>query len=266
MKEITSLQNQIIKNVAALHQRKNRQEAGLFIIEGFKGVKEALSYGLELTHIFLNSEKADIKGDLPDEILYIVNEKVLSKISTTDTPCDVLAVAKQFRYETKDLTRVEQAANKKPLIIVLENIKDPGNLGTVIRTAKAAAASGIVLTGESTDIFNPKVVRSAVGNLWKVPIIEIKDRANIRKTLEQLGNFQYLSTEIRNDNTKSLYEVDFTKPTVVMFGSEAEGISSELSQQADFAMKIPMDSEVESLNLGISVGVVLYEALRQRIS
>lgn len=266
MKEITSLQNQVIKDVVALHQRKNRQESGLFIIEGFKGVKEALSYGLELTHIFLNSEKADVKGDFPDEILYIVNEKVLSKISTTDTPCDVLAVAIQFMYETKDLTRVAQAANKNPLIIVLENIKDPGNLGTVIRTAKASAASGIVLTGESTDIFNPKVVRSAVGNLWKIPIVEIENKANLRKTLKQLGNFQYLSTEIRNDNTKSLYEVDFTKPTVVMFGSEAEGISSELSQQADFAMKIPMDSEVESLNLGISVGVVLYEALRQRIS
>ena len=254
MQNITSLQNPIIKTVHGLHRKKIRQEAGVFLIEGFKGVEDAINYGLEVTHIFLNEKHAEKMSKFPEDILYLVNEKILKKISTTDTHCEVLAVAKQFKYETKDLLKAEN-----PLIIVLEDIKDPGNLGTIIRTAKAANTSGIVLTGETADIFNPKTVRSTVGNLWKIPIVYLeKDEfKNLSKKL------QFIATT--GNSKDSYFDVDYKTPTAIMFGSEAEGLSEDLLKQTDITAKIPMNSEVESLNLSVSVGVVLYEALRQRL-
>ncbi|MCK5176498.1 MAG: RNA methyltransferase, partial [Candidatus Aenigmarchaeota archaeon] len=166
MQQIFGLQNPIVKMAFSLQQKKNRQKTGMFLIEGFKGVEDALNYGLEITHIFLNSSHKEKILYYPKNLIYLVDDKILKKISTTDTPPEILAIAKQFKYSIKDLFK-----DKNPLIIVLENIKDPGNLGTVIRTSKAANASGIILTGDTTDLFNPKTVRSAAANLWKIPVI-----------------------------------------------------------------------------------------------
>ncbi len=259
MQEIQSLQNPIIKKITSLHQKKYREEARLFIIEGLKGVKDALSYGLELTHIFLNKYKSNLAEKFPEDLLYIVDEKVLKKISTTDSPCEILAVAKMFSYEVKDLLKEET-----PIILVLEDIKDPGNLGTIIRTGKAANVSGIILTGDSADIFNPKTVRSSAGNLWKIPLVYIENKEKIRETVDPHQKFQFITTAVNRENSKTYFEIDYKIPTVVMFGSESEGISEGLSKQADFSIKIPMNKEIESLNLSVSVAIIVYEAVRQR--
>ena len=259
MQQISSLQNPIIKDVTALHRKKNRQDANLFIIEGFKGVQDALRYGLEVTHIFLNGSKAEKSCEFPEELLYLVNDRILKKISTTDTPCEILAVAKQFKYKINDFLK-----EANPLIVVLENIKDPGNLGTIIRTAKAANVSGIILTGETADIFNPKTVRSSAANLWKIPILRIEKEYKIKKILNSHKNFQFIATSLNAKNPKIYFKADYKAPSVIMFGSEAEGLSDKLTQQADINIKIPMNSEIESLNLSVSAGIVLYEAVRQR--
>lgn len=259
MQEITGVQNPIIKKVAALHQKKNRQETGLFVIEGYKAVKEALEYGIEILYIFLyetNSERAKI---FPEDKLYIVNEKVLKKISTTDAPCEVLAVAKQFKYQINDLVQDES-----PLITVLENINDPGNLGTIIRTAKAANSSGIILTGECADIFNPKTVRASAGNLWKIPLVYFKNKENLRQDLLKYKDFQFISTVVCSEGAKNYFEVNYKHPTVIIFGSEAQGISVELIKQSDINLTIPMNNEVESLNLSVSAGIILYQAFLQK--
>ncbi len=259
MQQVSSVQNSIIKMAASLHQKKNRQKTGLFLIEGRKSVEDALDYGLKITHIFLNKSTGEDMEKLPKNLIYLVNEKVLKKISTTDSPCEILAVAKQTEYKINDLMKDEN-----PLIIILENIKDPGNLGTIIRTAKAAAASGIILTEDTADIFNPKTVRASAANLWKIPIIYLDNTKNLRQKLLKYRDFQFISTVVSYENTKNYFEVNYKTPSVIIFGSEAEGISEGLLDQSDFSVKIPMQAEVESLNLSVSAGIILYEAFLQR--
>ncbi|MEI8389290.1 MAG: RNA methyltransferase [bacterium] len=260
MQEITSLQNPIIKETTALHQKKCRTESGMFLIEGLKGVNEALNSGLEIKYIFVNRSSKINFLNFPEEKLYFADEKILKKISTTETPPEIVAVANQKKFVLKDLFK-----EKNPLILVLENIKDAGNLGTIIRTAKASNISGIILTGECIDIYNPKVVRSSATNLWKIPVVFFKETGIIRKELENFGHFQFLATKIKNDTKQSLYhEIDYKQATIVFFGSEAEGISDILSSQADEFVKIPMNEAVESLNLSISAGIIMYEAFKQR--
>lgn len=259
MQEITSLQNPIIKETAALHQKKNRVESGLFLIEGFKGVVEAINSEIEIKYIFIKSD--DINHRFCEQKTYLVNEKILKKISTTDSPPEIVAVAHQKKFLPEDLFK-----EKNLLIIVLENIKDAGNLGTIIRTAKAANVSGIILAGECADIYNPKVIRSSAANLWKIPVVYFKETSNLRKSIEKFGKFQFLATKVTDEENQKLYhEINYNQPTVIFFGSEAEGISEELASQADEFIKIPMNKEVESLNLSISAGIIMYEAYKQKL-
>jgi len=245
MQSVTSLQNPMVKLAASLHQKKNRDETGLFLLEGEKCVEEAQKHGLEIVHLFTQENSS---------------EKILKKISTTDTPPTVVAVAKQFSYNTEDLFKSET-----PLIIALENVKDPGNLGTIIRTATAAGASGIILTGDTVDIFNPKVVRSTAGNLLKLPIVKIEDSSKFKETINSCKQCKIFATSSHLSG-KNYYEADFKGATVIIFGSEAEGITDKLLTQVDSSVKIPLYKGIESLNLGISVGIILFEALRQRKS
>lgn len=260
MQQITSLQNPLIKDITALHQKKHRVETGMFLIEGIKGVEEALSSGLEIKYIFIDRSSKINSLNFPEDKLYLVDEKILKKISTTETPPEILAVAYQKQFSVKDLFK-----EKNPLIIALENIKDAGNLGTIIRTAKASNVSGIILTGDCIDIYNPKVVRSSAANLWKIPVVLFKETEKLREEIEKFGDFQFFATKIQEGEKQNLYnEIDYKQSTIIVFGSEAEGISDELAKQADKFIKIPMNEEVESLNLSISAGIIMYEAFRQR--
>ena len=262
MQEITSLQNPIVKETTALHQKKNRAESGMFLIEGFKGVEDAVKSGLNIERIFLKKGKGENLANFSQEKVYFVDEKILKKISTTDTPPEVVAVAHQKKFSIGDVFR-----DKNPVIIVLENIKDAGNLGTVVRTAKASNISGAILTGDCIDIYNPKVVRSSAANLWKLPVVSFKETANLKKELEKYGKFQILATKTSNEKSRKLYyEIDYKKPTVILFGSEAEGLSEELASQAEECIKIPMNEDIESLNLSISAGIIMYEAYKQRLT
>ncbi len=232
----------------------------MFLIEGFKGVKEALKYNLEIKYVFLNKQKS-FTENMPQDKLFLVDEKILKKISTTETPPEIVAVAFQKKFSLNDMFDKEN-----PLIIVLENIKDAGNLGTIIRTAKAANVSGIILTGEFIDIYNPKVVRSSAANLWKIPTVCHKEIKNLRQEIKKfMPDFQFLAAKVQNDENCVLYnEINYKQPTILFFGSEAEGISDILAKQADIFIKIPMNEEVESLNLSISAGIIIYEAYKQR--
>lgn len=261
MNEITSLQNSAVKETTALQLKKNRAESGLFLIEGFKGIEEALKSGLEIKHVFVDkTAKKSIEGISPEKI-YFADEKIMKKISATETPPKFTAVARQVKHPLKSLFLTDN-----PLIIVLESIKDAGNFGTIIRTAKAANVSGIILTGNCTDIYNPKVVRASAANLWKLPVIHIPDTENLRNKFVKFGKFQILSTKVTDEENQKIYhEINYKLPTVILFGSESEGISEELSSQADECIKIPMNEEVESLNLSVSAGIIMYEASKQRI-
>jgi TrmH family RNA methyltransferase len=225
LNEITSVTNQKVKDVASLHQRKYRNREGLFLIEGEKGIKEALECGVKLESVFIQHTHTVMPGwlqvpqsqigdalnlcpylvtrhlnQLPDSQLYSVTEPVMKKLSTTDSPPTILAVAHQPKHTLKEVFNPDA-----PLVAVLENIKDPGNLGTIIRTACACGVSGIILADNTVDVYNPKTVRASVGNLWKIPIVHIEDKKLLKSKINSIQNCQFLATVVKEDSSQKLF-------------------------------------------------------------
>jgi len=260
MQEILSVNNSLIKEITFLHQKKFRNESGLFLIEGEKGVLEGLKDGIGIRYIFVNKNSKISLEKLPQEKIILTDEKVLKKISTTETPPQIAAVGVQKKFCAEDLI-----IKDKSLVIVLENIKDAGNLGTIIRTSLAAGVCGIILAGDCIDLYNPKVVRSSAANLWKIPVITIKNSHEVKKMLIKKGVTEFLATKpALFENSVSYEKINYNQPTAIFFGSEAEGISDELAALADKCVFLPMEKEVESLNLSVSVSVIAYQAYLQR--
>ena len=244
--KITSISNDVVKFAAALDQKKFRDETGLFLLEGKKPIEEAIKAGIEIEKVFsLEEEIFEAKEK------FLVTEAILKKISTTHSAPEIIAVAKKKEYDFTQL-------NGKT-VLILENIKDPGNLGTIIRTASALGVHLIVLCGDCVDLYNPKVIRSATGNLFQIPIVHNDDFEQIR---HQFRNHKFIGTIL--DPAKSpidLNKVNFNMPVVIMFGSEAEGLSSKAMEYVHEFIKIPLQNEVESLNIAVSAGIILHKAL-----
>lgn len=244
--EITSVNNEQVKNSAKLLQKKYRNETGKFILEGFKAIKEAYDFGIEIETLFV--EKTHIKefsfynGEITE-----TNFAVLKKISDTESPPYAVAIGKQKEYKPEILKNMQK-------VILLEGIKDAGNLGTIIRSAVAFGADGIILYGDCADIYNPKCVRSTVGNLWKLPIIHLNNIQELKKHFEQ---YSRIATLPRTNNLLKNYKLK--TPALIMFGSEADGLSQELIDYSTDSIKIEMQGNVESLNLATSVSVIMYE-------
>ena len=242
--EITSVNNDLVKETVKLQQKKYRTEK--FLLEGYKAIEEAFNAGIKIDYAFVLSEKAEEYAFLGDKII-LTNEPVLKKISTTDSAPDAVAVGYKKVYDKLYLKNAEK-------IVLLENIKDLGNLGTILRTSVAFGADAVVLYGESVDLYNPKCVRASVGNLWKIPVVEIKEFEDLKAQFE---GFERIATLPRTNNHLKSFDVKL--PCVVMFGSEADGLSDELINWATNSVKIEMARTVESLNLSVSCAVVLYK-------
>lgn len=244
MQEIFSVNNELIKKYSKLKQKKFRSEFGLFLIEGAKCVQDAILYGIEIEHIFVLKNKAD-KFNYPN--LIITDEKVMKKIADTESVPEIIATGKipQVKFDGKKYNK----------IAVFENIKDGGNLGTIIRSACAFSLDAIILTGDCIDIYNPKVVRSSVGNIFKIPVIKIETN----KLAEKLKDFKLYSTVVKGG--RDLEEIKFKDKSAVLFGSEADGISRELKDKADEHITLKMADNVESLNLAVSAAIVFYKML-----
>lgn len=242
--KITSVHNELIKETAKLLQKKYRDETGFFIIEGSKGINEAIQAGLDIKQIFLSEPTEQYNGYNQIE----VTEAVMAKITDTKAPPKIAAVVKQPEQNLEELKNVKKVA-------LFEGIKDPGNLGTILRTAAAFEIDGVILFGDTVDIYNPKCVRATVGNLWKTKVFEIKDFSLLK---EYFADFQRLATLPANNKTIPLNDYTPKDKVLVMFGSEAEGLSAELKAFATDNITIEMSSNVESLNLSISAGIILY--------
>lgn len=242
---ITSTTNETVKETVKLQQKKYRKD--LFLLEGLKVIEEAVLSGIEIEKIFINQNNKNLIEKFKNYNVIQTNEAVLKKISTTESAPEIIAIAKQKKYDIKDLKNAQK-------VILLENIKDAGNLGTIIRTSKALNFDGIILYGDTVDIYNPKTVRSAVGNLWKLPIIQIKDFKILENTFK---NYTRIATLPKSKNDLKTYTPKF--PVLLMFGSEADGLSSELIDFSTDDLTIEMNKNVESLNLSISAGIIMYQ-------
>lgn len=243
--EITSLNNELVKQTVKLQQKKYRTQTAKFLLEGCKPIKEAFDSGIEIEYIFVDKKHIN-DYNFTDKIIE-TNEIVLKKLSTTDTAPSAVAVGFQKKFDKNILKKSQK-------VILLENIKDAGNLGTIIRSAVAFSADAIILYGENVDIYNPKCVRASVGNLWKIPIIHIKDFCELE---ENFKNFERIATLPKSKNILKNFEPKL--PCLVMFGSEADGLSEELIKFSTASVKIEMENTVESLNLASSASIILYE-------
>lgn len=242
MIEITSVQNNLIKDVVKLHQKKYREN--FIIVEGKKALLGAKEADLEIKYVF-STNKSNLLG-FDDDKSYLVNDKVMEKISTTESAPVVLGVIKKPEYDIQNFKNFKK-------IILLDNIKDAGNLGTIIRTAAAFDIEGMILFGDCTDEFSPKTIRSAAGNIFKLPIVH----ASVGELKELKKTHKMITTVVNSKN--SIDALEAKNPSIIMFGSEAQGLCEELLSLSDISYTIPMKEGVESLNLAISAGIILYE-------
>lgn len=246
MQEITSVNNDLVKETVKLQQKKYRDKENKFLLEGDKCIHEAFNAGINIEYVFVLKEKAQNYKYLGEKVI-LTSEPVLKKISTTDSAPDAVGVALQKNYGVNDLKNAKK-------VVLLENVKDLGNLGTILRTSTAFGADAVVLYGDSADIYNPKCVRSSVGNLWKIPVIYVKDFSVLK---DLFNGYSRIATLPRAKTY--LKDFEAKEPFVVMFGSEADGLSDELVNFATDEVKIEMASNVESLNLSVSCAVILYK-------
>lgn len=244
--EIISVNNDLVKETVKLQQKKYREQTNKFILEGYKAIKEAFDFGIKLDYIFVLKEKVQEYDFASDKIIETTSA-VLKKLSTTVSAPEAVAVGYKKIYDKNILKN-----SKK--VILLEDIKDLGNLGTIIRTGVAFGVDAIVLYGDSVDIYNPKIVRASVGNLWKVPILNISSFDELKKIFDKYEKVATLPrAKYLLQNFKSKY------PILLMFGSEANGLSDDLVNFSTTSIKIEMADTVESLNLATSVAVIAYK-------
>lgn len=244
--EITSVSNELVKQVAKLQQRKFRDENSEFILEGYKAVEEWHKLGYKFEHIFVLSEKAE-KYRFLNQDLILTNSAVLKKISSTVTEPEVVGVAKKIKFDDKILKNAQK-------VVLLEGIKDAGNLGTIMRSAVAFGVDALILYGDCTDIYNPKCIRSAAGNFGKISVFEMNSIAELDK---YFNSYERVATLPRSSNLLKSFSPK--KPVLIMFGSEADGLTKNLTDYSTNSVKIEMSDNVESLNLSISCSIILYK-------
>lgn len=254
MKYLESINNKNIKQTIALAGKKERDKTGLFVLEGERLVSEIND--MDLIEYVIVSES--YKGEYPPtKKLCLTNDAIFSKLSDTVNPQGIIAVCHKFKHKE------ENAFNcKNPLFVILENVQDPGNLGTIIRTADAAGADGIFLSKGTVDLYNPKVVRGTMGSIFHLPIYT---NTEIPKLLNDCKrhNVQTLAAHLGGVNTP--YSIDLQQPTAILIGNEGSGLTPETATMADELVRIPMPGRAESINASIAAGILIYEAVRQRI-
>jgi TrmH family RNA methyltransferase len=265
---ITSSQNPLIKEIKQLGERKHREDRGLFFIEGIRFVEEALNENADVYRLLI-SERLEEVGNGRELIKKIrdrnlettvLSDKLFREISDTENPQGVLAVLRMKGYGLENLEGVNTADN---LYIILDGIQDPGNMGTVIRTADAAGAAAVIALRGCVDIYNPKVLRATMGSVFHLPVFACSDSGRLFKMLKE-KSVKLVAAHL--EGSMNHYELDMRKDVALIVGNEAGGIGPEAAAAADVLVRIPMPGRAESLNASIAAGVLIYEAVRQRIS
>lgn len=262
---ITSANNSAVKQAIALHQKKYRDQTGQFIAEGIRLIEEVIDSGWETECLFLTEKglKGGRAAALVDCLLsrhcriIKVPDVIFDKIASTENSQGVLAVVKKQIIDFSNVLN----SKKDPLIVILDSIQDPGNLGSIIRTVDAADWTVVLLTEGCVDVYSEKVVRASMGSLFHVPVIEKCKRDEIFDILREKG-IDVLATSL--EHSQSYLQTDFSKPLAVIFGNEGNGVSQEMIARADASIHIPLVGKAESLNVAAAAAIILYEAVRQR--
>lgn len=257
---ITSKDNDFIKHLKKLKDKKYREEYGEFIVEGIKMIQEAIDEKAIIKDIIVCD---DCKNQeyFSKEFLYeiakynciYVTEKVFLQITDVTNPQGILAVI--------DRKKIDSDINyDSDLFLILDNIQDPGNMGTILRTADSINLKQIIVAKGTADIYNPKVVRSTMGAIFRVKVIEIEDLTKVVKEMKK-RKIKVYATDLATNS--SIYDVDYKKSAIII-GNEANGVSKQLLDLADQKIKIPMIGKTESLNAAVATGIILYEAVKTK--
>ncbi len=253
---ITSTSNSQVKTVINLLKKSGeRQKLGLFVIEGIRMFREIPHERIYKVYVS-DSFHRENNSFLTRYEYEIVADNVFKQMSDTKTPQGIMAIVRILEYDICDIL-----TGSNPFVVVLENIQDPGNLGTIIRTAEGAGASGIIMSKDTVDIYNPKTIRSTMGSLFRMPFVYADDICSEVKKLRSQGVHTYAA---HLDGSNEYYGEDYRGASAVLIGNEGSGLSESLTAQAESLIKIPMGGKLESLNAAVSAAVIMYEAARQR--
>lgn len=256
--KITSTNNPKIKQLVRLHKASERKAEGLFLVEGQKEIQAALNGGFQLHSLFIHENTGRLsdvqKSDVP---CYWVSDTVYERISYGIDKEKVLAV---FHSKEKSLANL-RVNSAQPLIIILERVEKPGNLGAIIRTANAAGVDAVIVCDPQTDLYNPNVIRSSRGALFTTPLA-IADSESVYTWIKN-QQVQIASAALTSAAV-SYYSYDFKQPLALIFGTEAQGLSEFWLSNSDVHLIIPMKGTADSLNVSVSAAIIIFEAIRQR--
>jgi TrmH family RNA methyltransferase len=261
--KISSLQNPRIKQLVKLRDRRPRDEAGVFLVEGYREIRRALERNVALQELYFSPEwflgenepglitQAETAGTK----LFELSKEAFAKVAYRERPDGLLAVAPQWKRSLTDLTLSAQ-----PFLLVVEAIEKPGNLGTILRSADAAGCDAVIVCDPVTDIFNPNVVRASTGVLFSVPLV-VEESPRVHDWLRE----KHVRTVATTPSAKTLYtSANLRGPLAVIMGSEQYGLSEFWLKNADLPVGIPMAGQADSLNVAMATIITLFEAVRQR--
>ena len=262
MQTITSKDNELIKHIRKLKEKKYRDESNEYVVEGVKLVEEAVKENAKIKQIIV-CEDTTRTYEIPTHIMLeiakyeciYVSDKIFNIITQVTNPQGIMAIIEKNAQDT-------QIDYTQDIIVALDDVQDPGNLGTILRTVDSIGLNQIIVSKGTADAFNSKVVRSTMGAIFRIKIIEVEELAQAIKEMRK-HHFKLMVTSLQTEN--SIYDIDFNKKIIVI-GNEANGVSKEIQDMADEKAKIPMLGRTESLNASVAAGVVMYEYVRQKLS
>lgn len=291
---ITSTGNQNVKEVVQLRKKsKARAQAGVFLVEGLRMIQEVPPERLKklyVTEEFYRKHGENLGIQLPEEdqkkagaekkasgqdcgsgenirsgvgklCAELVSDTVFSYMSDTKAPQGVLGIVEQARYRLEDVLGRAAGMEAAPNLLILDNLQDPGNLGTIFRTAEAAGVSGIVMSSDCVDIYNPKTIRSTMGAVYRMPFLYVEDMKEMLHLLNR-HNIRIYAAHLEGTNTYD--QEDYRGGTAFLIGNEGNGLRQEIAACADTWIRIPMAGQAESLNAAVAAAVLMYETARQR--
>lgn len=261
MQRITSKDNDFIKHIKKLKDKKYRDISNEYVIEGVKLVAEAIQESAKIKHIVLcdDCERSDF---IPKDLMYeiakydciYVTDNLFKYLSEVQNPQGILAIIEK---NNKD----NQIDYSQDIIVALDDLQDPGNLGTILRTVDSIGLTQILVSKGTADCYNPKVVRSTMGAIFRIKLIECEDLAKTLKEIKK-HKFKVMVSSLQTDN--SIYDANYNKKVLVI-GNEANGVKEDIQNLADEKVKIPMLGKTESLNASVATGIILYEYVRQKL-
>ena len=270
---ITSVQNARIKHVAALQQKSSlRREEGLFVVEGQREIEHCIACGYEIVEMFSRSEECGVwseESGAPHTT--IVTPQVYEKMAYRGSTEGIIAVAKCKDHSLSSLLTSHSSLltphsslldTPNPLIVVLESVEKPGNLGAILRTAEAAGVDAVIVCDPLTDIYNPNLIRASIGGVFSVPVA-VCDSKECIAFLKERG-IRILTAQLQD--SYEYYDYDMRRATAIVMGTESTGLTDQWREAADAHIRIPMLGRLDSLNVSVSAAILMYEAVRQRNS